>query len=124
MIAPVRNAYARRAGSRVAAGARNIAKVSDTPFIETAAESKRTGAQEESLLREGAERADEAAAADEPEHAAGQGVRRTQLADLVDHSLAWNERLRAAAKAYRYTIEKLDKTQHRSKPGEVYDSPF
>jgi hypothetical protein len=124
MIVPVRNAYARRvAGSRVAAGARNIAKTSDAPFIETTAESKRTGAQEESLLHEGAERPDEALVADEADEAAGRGTRRRRLRDAVDHSLALDERLRAAAKAYRYTLEKLDKTRYRAKPGDVYDAP-
>jgi hypothetical protein len=126
MIVPVRNAYSRRvAGSRVAAGARNIAQTSDTPFIETAAESKRTGAQEESLLHEGAdERTDDSVALDAPAEADGQSPRRKQLAGLIDHSLAWDERLRAAAKAYRYTVEKLDKTRYRIKPGDVYDAPF
>jgi hypothetical protein len=124
MIVPVRNAYARRvAGSRVAAGARNIAKTSDTPFIETTAESKRTGAQEESLLHEGAERPDEALVAEEADEAAGRRTRRRRLRDAVDHSLALDERLRAAAKAYRYTLEKLDKTRYRAKPGDVYDAP-
>lgn len=125
MIVPVRNAYARRvAGSRVAAGARNIAKTSDTPFIETTAESKRTGAQEESLLHEGDERPDEAQMAEEADdEAVGRGTRRRQLRNAIDHSLAWDERLRAASKAYRYTLEKLDKTRYRAKPGDVYDAP-
>jgi hypothetical protein len=127
MIAPVSNAYAQRvAGSRVTAGARNVAKTSDTPSIETTAASKRTGAQEESLLREGAEGPEAAPAPD-----AGEGFgkrrqrrpRRDKFTDVVEGSLAWNARVRAAAEAYRFTIDKLDKTERRWKPGDVYDKP-
>lgn len=46
------------------------------------------------------------------------------LADTVDDSLAWNQRLRDATEAYRNTIENLDKTHPRLKPGDVYDAPF
>ncbi len=125
MIAPVSNGYAQRvAGSRVTAGARNVAKTSDTPSIETTAASKRTGAQEESLLREGAEGPEAAPAPDGDE---GFGKRRQRgrdkLTDVVEGSLAWNARVRAAAEAYRFTIDKLDKTERRWKPGEVYDKP-
>ena len=124
MIAPVRNAYARRvAGSRVAVGARNVAKMGDAPFIETAAETKRTGAQEESLLHEGAERPDDATA--EASHeAAPRDLPGRQLAGVIKQSLAWNERLRAATDAYRFTIEKLDKSHQRTKPGGIYDAPL
>jgi hypothetical protein len=125
MLAPVRNAYAQRvAGSRVAVGARNVAKMTDAPFIETAAESKRTGAQEESLLHEGGEKMDAAVAADAPENASAPATQPRQLTGLIKHSLAWNERLRAATDAYRFTIEKLDKSHHQVKPGDVYDAPF
>lgn len=123
MIAPVRNAYARRvAGSRVAVGARNVAKMGDAPFIETAAETKRTGAQEESLLHEGAERPDDATEA--PQESSSRGQQGRQLAGVIGQSLDWNERLRAATDAYRFTIEKLDKSHQRTKPGEIYDAPL
>jgi hypothetical protein len=127
MIAPVRNAYAQRvAGSRVAAGARNVAKTSDTPNIETTAPSKRTGAQEESLLREGAEGLEAALAADNGEGTSKPRQRRRrsdEFTDMVDGSLAWTARVRAAAEAYRYTIEKLDKSERRLSPGDIYDAP-
>lgn len=127
MIAPVSNGYAQRvAGSRVTAGARNVAKASDTPNIETTAASKRTGAQEESLVREGAEGIDAAPATDGEGDAGKRRQRRPRrdsLTNAVDGSLAWNARVRAAAEAYRFTIEKLDKTERRWKPGDVYDKP-
>ena len=122
MIAPVRNAYAQRvAGSRVAVGARNVAKMGDVAFIETSAETKRTGAQEESLLHEGAEGMD--GAPDASQEPPARGLPGKQLSGVISQSLAWNERLRAATDAYRFTIEKLDKTNHRVKPGDVYDAP-
>ena len=122
MIAPVRNAYARRvAGSRVATGARNVAKMGDAPVIEAMAEIKRTGAQEESLVHEGAENADDTT--DSVQDVADRGPQGRPLAGLIGHSLAWDERLRAAADAYRFTIEKLDKDHQRNKPGDVYDAP-
>lgn len=126
MIAPVRNAYAQRvAGSRVAVGARNVAKMGDVASIEISAESKRTGAQEESLLHEGAEGAEGTDVAVEASHdAAGRGAQANHLTGLVGQSLAWSERLRAASDAYRFTLEKLDKSQHRIKPGEIYDAPL
>jgi hypothetical protein len=127
MIAPVRNAYAQRvAGSRVAAGARNVAKMSDTPNIENAAASKRTGAQEESLLREGAEGLEAAPATDNEEGSGKRRQRRRGKAtdtDLVEGSLAWNARVHAAAEAYRFTIDKLDKSERQVKPGDIYDAP-
>ncbi len=124
MIAPVRNAYAQRvAGSRVAAGARNVAKTSDSANIETSAASKRTGAQEESLLREGAEGLESAPAVDNNEGSGKRRRRRGRFTDLVEGSLAWNARVRAAAEAYRYTIDKLDKSERRVKPGDIYDAP-
>lgn len=127
MIAAVRNAYAQRvAGSRVAVGARNVAKTSDTANIEITAGSKRTGAQEESLLREGAEGLDAAPTVDSEE---GSGKRRPRrqrrdsVAATAESSLAWNARVRAAAEAYRYTIDKLDRPERRLKPGDIYDVP-
>lgn len=125
MIAPVRNAYSQRvAGSRVAAGARNVAKTSDMPNVERAAQSKRTGAQEESLLHEGAEGYDAGSGSDD----SGGGRERERssssvTAGVIDGSLAWNERLRATAEAYRYTLDNLDPTPNRLKPGGVYDAP-
>src|SRR5690348_10279558 len=124
MIAPVRNAYAQRvAGSRVAAGARNVAKMGDLATIEISAESKRTGAQEESLLHEGAE-GTEAAAVETAQESTGRDAQAKHLTGLIGQSLAWNERLRAASDAYRFTLEKLDKSHHRIKPGEIYDAPL
>lgn len=126
MIAPVRNAYAQRvAGSRVAAGARNVAKTSDTPNIETTAPSKRTGAQEESLLREGAEGLEAAVVANNGEGSSKRQrrQRRDKFTDMVEGSLAWTARVRTAAEAYRYTIEKLDKSERRLNPGDIYDAP-
>jgi hypothetical protein len=123
MITPVRNAYAQRvAGSRVAAGARNVAKMGDLASIEISAESKRTGAQEESLLHEGAEGSD--AAVETSHDSAGRDTQAKHLTGLIGQSLAWNERLRAASDAYRFTLEKLDKSRHRIKPGEIYDAPL
>ncbi len=123
MIAPVRNAYAQRvAGSRVAAGARNVAKMGDVAFIEISAESKRTGAQEESLLHEGAEGAD--TPHEMPQEAAGRGPQAKHLTGLFGQSLAWTDRLRAASNAYRFTLEKLDKSHQRGKPGDIYDAPL
>lgn len=123
MIAPVRNAYAQRvAGSRVAVGARNVAKMGDVASIEISAESKRTGAQEESLLHEGAEGGDTAHEA--PQESAGRGPQAKPLTGLVSQSLAWTERLRAASNAYRFTLEKLDKSHQRVKPGDIYDAPL
>jgi hypothetical protein len=122
MIAPVRNAYAQRvAGSRVAVGARNVAKMGDVASIEISAESKRTGAQEESLLHEGAEGAEQHEA---PQESAGRGPQAKHLTGLVSQSLAWTDRLRAASNAYRFTLEKLDKSHQRTKPGDIYDAPL
>lgn len=123
MITPVRNAYAQRvAGSRVAVGARNVAKMGDAASIEISAESKRTGAQEESLLHEGAEGTD--AEVETSSDAGGRDTQAKHLTGLIGQSLAWNERLRAASDAYRFTLEKLDKSHHRIKPGEIYDAPL
>jgi hypothetical protein len=121
MIAPVRNGYARRVGgSRVAAGARNVAKMGDAPVIEALAGIKRTGAQEESLIREGAENTDDTT--DSVQDGTDHGSQGRHLAGVIGHSLGWDERLRAAADAYRFTIEKLDKDHQRHKPGDVYDA--
>lgn len=129
MIAPVRNAtsYAQRvAGSRVLAGARNVAQVSDeTPSIETVAAPKRTGAQEESLLNQSLEIVDSpAVAADTPKNAGQPEPEPKPLDQTIEDSLGWNQRVREAAEAYRNVIENLDKTQPRTKPGDVYDAPF
>lgn len=122
MIASVRNAYAQRvAGSRVAVGARNVAKMGDAASIEISTESKRTGAQEESLLHEGAEGVDTHGA---PEESAGRGVQSKQLTGLVSQSLTWTDRLRAASNAYRFTLEKLDRSHQRVKPGDIFDAPL
>lgn len=123
MIAPVRNAYAQRvAGSRVAVGARNVAKMGDVASIEISAESKRTGAQEESLLHEGAEGVE---THDAPQETSVRGgVQAKHLTGLVGQSLAWTDRLRAASNAYRFTLEKLDKSHQRMKPGDIYDAPL
>jgi len=126
MIAPVRNVYAQRvAGNRVVAGARNIAQVSDSPTIQVASESKRTGAQEESLIDEGAERVvSPTLASDAPSDSEQLDSTRRSFRESVDDSLAWNQRVREATEAYRNTIENLDKTHPKLKPGDVYDVPF
>jgi hypothetical protein len=127
MVVPIRNAYVQRvAGSRIAAGARNVAKMPDAsepPDIEIAAESKRTGAQEESLLHEGSERFE---AATEGKHGGTAALHHPgeQLTSMVEQSLRWNEKLRAATEAYRNTIDRLDQDNRRTKPGDVYDVPL
>ena len=130
MITPVRNAnnYAQRvAGSRVVAGARNVAQVSDTLTIETAAATKRTGAQEESLINESVDQVTSPETVDAATKAAADveavAVPKT-FEDNIADSLAWNQRVREATEAYRNTIENLDKTHPKIKPGDVYDSPF
>lgn len=125
MIAPVRTAYAQRvAGSRLAAGARNVAKMAESPEIETLTESKRTGAQEESLLREGTDRAEVADAAG----LAGQPVRganhESSFDSALSQSLRLDQKLRAALEAYRYTLDKLDPDNERHRPGNIYDAPL
>ena len=126
MIAPVRNTYAQRvAGSRVVAGARNVAQVAESPTIQTAAESKRTGAQEESLIDEGAERmANPSMPSDLPPESDALNATRKSFRESVDDSLAWNQRVREATEAYRNTIENLDNSHPKLKPGDVYDVPF
>lgn len=126
MIAPVRNVYAQRvAGSRVVAGARNIAQVGDAPTIQTAAESKRTGAQEESLIDEGAERLVHPSVPSDPlAESDPLTTTRKSFRESVDESLAWNQRVREATEAYRNTIENLDNSHPKLKPGDVYDVPF
>lgn len=127
MIVPVRNGYVQRvAGSRLAAGARNVAKTGDaseTPDIETVAESKRTGAQEESLLHEGSEQFD----ASTPGKRGGVAARHhpgEQLTSMIEQSLRWNERLRAATDAYRNTIDRLEQDSRPVKPGDTFDAPL
>jgi len=127
MITPMRKANShvqRVAGSRVVAGARNVAQVSDSLTIETAAATKRTGAQEESLLNQSLEIVDSpAVAADAPMKADEPDTGHKPLDDTIEDSLAWNQRVREATDAYRKVIENLDKTHPQIKPGEVYDAP-
>jgi len=124
MIAPVRNAYAQRvAGSRIAAGARNVAKTTDAPVIETLSETKRTGAQEESLLREGADRPENIDSA-EVENPGQRATEELPLSALVGQSLRFDEKLRAAIEAYQHTLDTIDQANERHKPGDVYDAPL
>lgn len=122
MIAPVRHVYAQRvAGTRVAAGARNVADSAENALIQDAAASKRTGAQEESLVLEGSDYADHAANGLD----AGESKALRQALDFsIDHSLAWDERMREATKAYRDALEYVDKPADSHKPGDHYDAPF
>ena len=124
MITPVRNAYAQRVRSRLAAGARNVAETADVADIETLTESKRTGAQEESLLHEGAERFANTLVAETDGQVRGKS--NEQFASMVEQSLRFDERLRATLDAYRYTLDKLDQQSEgqRLKPGGVYDAPL
>lgn len=118
MIAPIRTSYAHSiaGGSRVAAGARNVAKATDSPHIETSAESKRTGSQEESLLHDGGERR-EGAPDDMPQEKAAPAASGEDLTGLAHQSLALNERLRTADEAYRAILDQ----GRRQKTGEVFN---
>lgn len=124
MITPVRNAYAQRVRSRLAAGARNVAEMAEPADIEALAESKRTGAQEESLLHDGMERRVDARGG-EPD-GSGSRTSNEQFASVVGQSLRFDERLRATIEAYRYTLDKLDRQSQgqRLKPGGLYDAPL
>lgn len=123
MIAAVRSSYAQRvAGNRVGAGARNVASANDGASIEGLTDSKRTGAQEESLLQEGAaERRPAVSGGSEPPVSAAGN--QAPIAGSARESQRSNEVLRAALEAYRFTLEKLDQEKPRPKPGDVFDAP-
>ena len=111
--------------SRVVAGARNVAEVSDSPTIETAAATKRTGAQEESLINESLDKVGPPAkAASVTQTVAEPDPQPKTFADNIAESQAWNQRLRDATEAYRNTIENLDKDFPKARPGDIYDTPL
>ena len=128
MIPPVRNSTSpvpRVMTSRVVAGARNVAEVSDTPTIEVAAATKRTGAQEESLINESLDKVGPPAKADSVSQTVAEPDPKPKtLDDNIAESQAWNQRLRDATEAYRNTIENLDKDFPKVRPGDIYNTPF